>query len=206
MSAREGDVRSARNNDIARIHRFAVTQIVVAECPMSAGAPGQATPPGFHMVHEGGEEVRQGCGSLVAEITGDAAVRSFVSTVCGGIDSKECTDRFTQMVLARLQERYRFANWQSVSNKCAAYPVDCAHWAEVEMWVRESHNSAVVEWAKTSYAERDREASAQIDGIRREEDTRTRAAFAAFSQALTPPPTVHCTSQTMGSTTQTECH
>src|SRR5262249_31783605 len=148
--------------------------------------------PSEHLVEQSGLRVKQRCGMVVVEILADAAISRFVREVCGGTDNPDCGQRLWEMFVARLQERYAFANWGDVVNKCKAYPVECKQWIQIELWATNSHNEGVLGWTRTAFAEANTKYQAEYERAYEEELDRRRrlgAALQAFGASVAPKPT-----------------
>jgi hypothetical protein len=166
--------------------------------------------PAFHRSAGDGPHVRQACGMISREIGRPAFVSAFVRDVCGGDDDRSCADRFYEMFIARMRERYAFAKWDDVSNKCAAYPVECKTWQNIELWAIGSHNEGVATWAKSSFADANERYEVEFENAYAAEQAerhRLGAALRAFSEGMASAnrPAVTCTSNTIGITTTTHC-
>lgn len=193
-----------------RIYQTAMAAMVDPAC-----RPGQEpSPPAVHVVTWKTVPVDQPCGLVSDEVLTRASLAEFVSKLCGGQASDDCSKRFTAMFVARLGERYTLADWQLVSTKCTAHPIECQTWRNVELWALASHNAAVIAWMNASVAQvRAQENAqlaqeAQIEFERRQaEAQRRRDLIRAAADALgaMSRPAIHCTSTTFGSTTQTSC-
>lgn len=204
VAVEEKQVETARQSDESAIHEYAVSHMVAATCQAEKGPPGRPSFPAMQRVHAGAAIVQQPCGLVVAELSTDASLNRFVTAVCPGVAPDECSKRFVQMFLARLGERYPYANWQVITQHCEAYPVDCRQWLTLESWVLESHNATLIRWAQDSYRVRNAQAAAQLEAIHREESQRASAFLAAVANGLSPPQ-VRCTSTMMGAVVDTTC-
>jgi len=112
------------------------------------------------------------------------------------------------MFVARLQDRYGFADWNWVINKCTAFPADCKQWSWIELWSIESHNDAVLEWTQRAMAQTQAHYQAEYERAYAEEVDRRRrvgAALQAFGNSMAQPK-IHCTSTTAGTVTTTNCN
>ncbi|MCX5743024.1 MAG: hypothetical protein NT062_11065 [Proteobacteria bacterium] len=157
--------------------------------------------------------VRQACGMIVSEILNDTAIKNFEDRVCDGADTPACGAIFADMFLARLRERYVYANWDRVLLHCRAYPIPCKSWHKLETWARESHNQAVRTWHDAAIAAVNTRAQKEVDEAVEREEAESRSRWRAIAEglkgftegALRRPTTIHCTSNNTGSTTTTEC-
>ena len=123
-----------------RIYQPAIAAMVDPAC-----TPGQRpSPPAIHVARWNNVSVNQGCGLVSDEVLTQASHAEFVDKVCAGQDGDDCSKRFIAMFVARLGERYTLADWQFVSNKCTAHPIECQTWRNVELWALDSHNTAVI--------------------------------------------------------------
>jgi hypothetical protein len=150
------------------------------------------------------------CGSVWVEISTDKARGEFLSTVCGGVDDESCGKIYSKMFLARLTERYTFADWTVVVRKCDAYPVECRDWGKVERWTLDTHNDEVLKRAqRAAEATHQRYVEARQRAIAEQQESNRKAMLilSGALDGLSAPykNTVNCTSNTYGSTTQTTC-
>ncbi len=184
-------------------------------------------PPSTHVIDAGGGVmVKQHCGLVFNEIASPELFADFVRGVCHSFDgtvTTECSAKFMDMFIARLGERYIAADWSAISLKCRAYPLGCQQPIAVERIVLESHNAGVRAWYTKStqevYANIARQnaeaaqiAAEQARATEQRSAEKRRAVLQAIGaglqgmgQAMAPPPTVHCTSMTIGNTTNTNC-
>jgi len=181
-------------------------------------------PPGVHVVDAGGGvEVRQACGLVANEVYAPGYVSRFAHEVCGLNDDKlddACNKRFTDMFIARLSERYASASWSAVSQHCTAYPLECNTPIAIERNLLASHNAGIQAWysGAVAYAQArqqayfQQEAAAQAQAVEEHREERRRFwanvgnAVSAMGQAMAPPPSINCTSNTFGTMTTTNCH
>jgi hypothetical protein len=208
FSSHTGEIETARKAEIYRIRDLTFSKMVMPTC---VDPPtGQLQPPGQRRV--GDTDVLQPCGMVIAQLTANSSMQQFIAQVCGGVDDAACLNRFEQMFLARLRDRYGFADWNEVSNKCTAYPVDCKQWSQIEFWTLESHNANVTKWGEAQMERTNEQYQAQFEQAYVEElehRQRVAAVFQGFADGLAasaPAPTVHCTSNTYGSMTTTTCN
>jgi hypothetical protein len=180
-------------------------------------------PPALHKVSAGGGiTVQQSCGLIFYEVFTPEYVSQFARDICGITVEKiddNCSKRFLDMFFARLGERYVGADWNAVTQHCRAYPLGCTNALQIEQQLVESHNAGVRAWydnesqlahaqARYQAAERAQLAAQQQELAERRSAERRRAFFEAMSamgKAMAPPPTVSCTSNSVGSTTYTNC-
>jgi hypothetical protein len=213
-------LKSEARADIVHIYELVVQKTIRATCTDDPNAKPQ--PPATVAATAGSRTVEQQCGLVVVEILSDEAVKQFITEICGGTDDATCTEKLRQTFLARLRERYTLADWAAVADRCTAHPVDCKLWFNIELWAMGSHNQAVSAWAQEEYEQatkrfgnklqnaNDRYAveleNADLEEL--EHRRRVGAAFAAFSNAMVQPQptTVHCTSNTIGTMTNTTCN
>lgn len=205
VSERNVEIETSRQHEVDRIHGLAVSKLVMPECNNAKRAPGDYSPPSTHQVQSGTMTVSQPCGLISVEMMSDLELTKLVATLCTGISQAACGNRVQETFFARLRERYGFTDWAAVSNRCTAYPIDCK-WMNIELWAIESHNAAVVQWAQQSYRQTNERYQEEFDKAYAAEEEQRRRALSAFATAITPPPSVQCTSSTIGTTTTTNCH
>lgn len=204
------------------------TQTYVAESCEDRDTPGDepADPPSKHRVDVGSVKVEQPCGLVFNEVFAKDYIANFTRAICGSTDGKlteECSKRFVDMFMARLSERYTGADWAAVNQKCTAYPLECNDGRSLERLLIASHNGGVQAWyfrsieiARTN-AYRAQEAARAADQLvvqqQQERDAERRravfqvmgAALQGLVQARAPAPTIQCTSNTVGTSTYTNC-
>lgn len=151
------------------------------------------------------------CGSVWVDISTEKARAEFLSAVCGGVNDESCGKSYSKMFLARLTERYTFADWTAMLRKCDAYPVECRNWGNVERWALDTHNDEVIKRAqRAAEATNQRYVEAQQRAIAEQQESNRKAALilSGALEGLAAPQknTLNCTSNTYGSTTQTTCH
>jgi hypothetical protein len=174
----------------------ALRAYVTEDCTTSGSTTnatnGWGDAPSSHEVNAGGGVVvRQGCGLVYFEVFTPQYVAAFARDVCSlPPDAKldePCSKRFIDMFFARLSERYDAADWSAVDQHCRAYPLDCNDSLKLE-----------------------RQLEARQQEIEEQRSAERRRAFfqgiSAMGAAMAPPPTINCTSNTLGSTTFTNCH
>jgi hypothetical protein len=188
------------------------SKVVRPSCGDDPKAP--PAPPSVRAV-EGLPQVRQPCGLVTVELEEPAAIAKFTLEICAGIRDSACESRYRDTFMARLEDRYAFADWNVVANKCRAYPVDCKDWFLVELWVLKSHNDGVSAWgrqqmeqANASYMAAYEQAYAEDAERRSRWAGALRAIGSGISGGLAPTqsPTVHCVSNTYGTTSNTTCN
>ncbi len=199
-------VQNAQQAHGDQIREWGLSKLITSFCDGSQ----EPSDPSTHrvQVHSNGVSVQQPCGMVVVEILSDEAITTFLKKVCGGTNSPECAQQHQDMFLARLEERYAFANWGLVLNKCKAYPIECKRWMNIEFWATESHNEGVLEWARTAFAQSNEYYQAQYEQAYAEERERRQeigVAAQAFAAAFAPKPSINCTTNTFGSTSTTTC-
>jgi hypothetical protein len=183
------------------------------------GSPSE--PPSKHTVDVGSTKVDQPCGLVFNEVFDSAYTANFARVVCGLNEEKltdACSKRFIEMYMARLSERYPGADWASVNQKCTAYPLECRDGRALERLLLASHNVGIqawyyqaVEFARANAYRAQAAAQAaelQIQERRAEERREKARAMGAALQGLgdaLSPPTIRCTSNTVGSSTYTNC-
>jgi hypothetical protein len=203
---RTGAVQQARQAEIDRVGAMGQSKLIMSFCSEDMD---EFSKPSQHVVtRENGTRVTQPCGMVAMEILAQDSIAAFIRDVCGGTDSPECGKAHWEMFLARLQERYAFADWSWVLNKCKAYPVECKQWTWIELWATESHNEGVIGWTRSTMSQTNDRYQAAYDRAyleEVEERRRVGAALSAFGSAMAPKPAVHCTSNTFGTTTSTTC-
>ena len=182
------------------------TRLHVSEhCALHAPGDRQsADPPSTHEVALGSAQVLQQCGLIYNEVYVPAFQARFAREICGSADGTAddaCAKRFVDMFFARLSDRYPLTDWNEVNRKCTAYPLDCRDGLGIERIVLASHNAGVR--AKLERARADARQAEEEEEARASE--RRRQAVRTFLQSLNPP-TVRCTSNTYGNTTQTTCN
>jgi hypothetical protein len=208
FSGRTGEIETARQAEINRVGELAASKIIRPSC---SDDPQANDPPSQRRVAFGTSSIVQPCGMIVAEVLAKSNLEQFVQVVCGGNDDGGCLAKGWDMFIARLEERYVFANWTEVANKCRAHPVECKQWSSVELWALMSHNDGVSAWASDALAATNQRYQAQLEAAYQEERERRQrvgAALAAFGNALAPQPAtnMNCTSNTVGTVTTTSCH
>jgi hypothetical protein len=178
-------------------------------------------PPSLHTVDVGSSRVEQSCGLVFNEVFDGAYIANFAKVVCGLANEKltnECSKRFLEMYVARLAERYTGADWAAVNQKCTAYPIECRDGRALERLLLASHNAGVQGWyyqaaeaaranayrAQAAAQAADLQAQEQRAEQRRERARAIGAALQTMGQALSPP-TIQCTSNTVGTSTYTNC-
>jgi hypothetical protein len=203
--------------DIDRVYESVVQKSIVPLCSNAPDAP--LSPPSQHSVRVTDHFVMAPCGTIATEVLTEDAIKQFIDAICGGTDGPDCATKLREMFLARLRERYGMTDWSEVSNKCTAYPMKCQTWINIELWALASHNDAVGKWGEQQYAQanerhrrRLQETSdryqTELDQAYAEElehRRRVGAALQVFANAMAQPPTVHCTSNTIGTMTTTNC-
>ncbi len=203
-SSRSGEIDQARQAELQRIGDLGLSKMILSFCNKSEEPSATAT----HYVAEGQLRARQRCGMVSVDVLSTEAIAEFVEKVCGGVDGPECGQSAWNMFFARLTERYEFANWDQVAKRCVAYPIECKQWMHIEFWATSSHNDGVLEWSKAAFDAANAQYQAEFERAYAEEVDRRRrigAALQAFGEAMAPPPTVNCVSNTYGSTTRTRC-
>ncbi|HEY1812980.1 MAG TPA: hypothetical protein VGG74_11585 [Kofleriaceae bacterium] len=203
-------LETQRHTEIDRVANEGYAQLVVPAC---TSASTTMEPPGM-TIHRfpNGQEARVGCGLVLAKLLAPAEMQRFVAEICHGVDDDVCSGNFVQMFLAQLRERYTFADWSAVEERCTAHPIDCKQWVNIELWAIDSHDDGVVKHAK-----------AQMNGVndryfaseaqQQAEHDRHMAAIGAvlqgaaqgMAEASQQPQTVNCTSNTIGTSTYTSC-
>jgi hypothetical protein len=210
FSSRRGEIETARQTELARVTGMALAKLISPDCTESPPTP---EPPGTRPFKVGERTGMQPCGLVAAEILAPNELTRFVDGMCAGREDATCDQRLLETFMARLRERYVFADWTAVDNKCTAHPLDCRQWLQVELWAIDSHNEGVVDWNKRTLQQTNDRYAAEFERAYAEEAEhrqRIGAALGAFSSAMSsamaPTPTVHCTSNTVGITTTTSCH
>lgn len=217
-AAQQRSIEESRRASIAAAGYDGMTRMVSPSCDDSSTSP---APPSSRPIAYKGQKGRQPCGLIFIEITSERYVKNFIRDVCNGQDGPECNSSFLKMFLARMNERYAFADWASLLNKCQAYPVECTRWIKLEYWAISSHNTGVADWTRRNAYEADARHRAQAERAYEAEAERRKniaAAIQGFGEGLTkassPQSTtqpesqrsVNCTSQTVGSMTTTSCY
>lgn len=170
------------------------------------------------------------CGLVAAEVFETDFVQVFIAQVCGGALDDVCESKHRSMFLARIEERYPYADYGAVDRHCEAWPLKCQNDRDLELIVLVSHNDGVRAEADRRLAQIDADEARAIDRAERrererleqeriaEEDERRRmAAFADGMNRLAnvlkdaqpppPPPTqqTRCSSETRFGRTETNC-
>jgi hypothetical protein len=200
----------------------------VAETCRTSDAPEKpiGEPPSVHTVDVGSAKVEQSCGLVFNEVFDRAYIANFAKVVCGLPGEKlsdDCSKRFVEMYMARLAERYTGADWAAVNRKCTAYPLECHDSFALERLLLASHNLSIqawyyqaVEFARANAYRANQEALAANQLLvqqqrERDADERRRvfevmaAGLHGLVRARATPPTINCTSNTVGSSTYTNC-
>lgn len=159
------------------------------------------------------EEVGRRCGLIAREVFSQMSVDNFAAKVCGlGAESMDdaCAAKFAEMWLARLEERYEFADLHALGRKCRAHPVECRDPAQLEMWWMASHNDLVAARFKAEVAHikaGHQSRLAELDRQRAERDAQSRRAFGAamLAAAASLRGGVNCTSMPVGGVVHTSC-
>jgi hypothetical protein len=184
--------------------------------------PTDGDPPSAQIVDAGGVEVRQGCGLVANEVYTTAFRARFAHEICGLADDaldEPCEKRFAEMFIARLSERYASADWAAISRRCTAYPFECKTPHAIEAHLLASHNAGISAWydGAQRYAQArqyaayqqamvaQQQLSVQRSAERRQFWVNVGNAVSAMGKAMQSPPTVNCTSNTYGNTTNTSC-
>jgi hypothetical protein len=157
---------------------------------------------GLQRVAVSGVRVQQACGL----VTTDATAESFAkyASACQS-EAGACLERYVAMYLARVSERYPYADAKWIDNHCTGYPDDCASLGQVELLHLNSHNKVVADaWrAQTQLVVAQTELE---DARRRQAIARSVGnAFQAVGRAMQQPTTVNCTSSSYGSGVHTSC-
>jgi hypothetical protein len=203
-----GQVDEQRRVDIMQDRDVGLSKMILPSCADDPAAPPQ--PPSQRRMREN-PSMMQSCGMVEAEMLSDAYIAAFVRDVCNGADSPGCAAKLHDTFIARLQERYTFTDWNAVATRCRAHPVECKSWLIVELWAGESHNDGVLAWSRARMEQTNANYAAAYQRAA-SEDADRRARFAgamqAIGNAMAQPagPTVHCTSTTYGTMTNTTCH
>lgn len=200
-------VEQSHEQSLTDIYEVATGQLVM---PLCEGEPGGEHAPATHVVEHEGARIEQPCGTITAEITERDFLDTFVAGACTDGDEQGCLNTYRRMFFARLTERYAFADWPWVLNRCDAYPIECQQFAQIELWAMESHNQGVIDWAEVAMNEATaqhraayaRAYQAEMDD-RRRRAAAVQDAFEGFVNAGRD--TVQCTSTTTGATTYTRC-
>lgn len=191
---------------------------------VGAAGKGGGDPPASHHVNAGGGvTVQQGCGLVYFEVFASEHIQRFSRDVCRLRDdeklNEDCSRRFIDMFFARLSERYDAADWSAVDRHCRAYPLECNEALKIERQLVASHNAGVRAWyasasqlaiaqARYQAAEVARAEAQQQELSARRSAERRRNFFlglSAVAGALTPPPSLRCTSNSFGTSTYTNC-
>ena len=196
-----------RSPPIEQIRKLAVERTVIPSCK-----EGKSTSRTGMAVVRSAVFAEQPCGLVVNDILEPAEVDRFVAGVCKGERDADCDRAATDMFVARMSERYEHTDWQSVLNKCKAYPIECQQWEQLERWVLKSHNDWVAAWANAEIQRVQQQAAAYSyaqyqQQLAQEADRRKAIAegFQAMARSLARKPTIHCTSNTYGYSTTTDC-
>ncbi|HZI45437.1 MAG TPA: hypothetical protein VFD53_09465 [Ilumatobacter sp.] len=207
LSSRLSAIDEARSNEIRRVGHRGMGKLVMPSCT-TAAQPSALSAPSIQYANQDGIQIEQRCGLVAVDVLSESGIETFIRTVCNGTDGPECGSSLAAMFLARLRDRYKFADWSYIQNKCTAYPVDCQQWVNIEYWAIESHNRAVVDWTQTAFDQTNSRYQGEYERAYIEEADRRRrvgAALQAFGTAMAPKPAIHCTSHTIGATTTTNC-
>lgn len=210
VSNHTGRVEASYRADVDRIANLGLSKMVNGACHNASKRPGDVfTKPGQHIaVVSDRLRAKQRCGMIALELLDPPRVKVFIAQVCGGVDGAACANRYYEMFLARLTERYEFTDWNKILTRCKAYPVRCHQYTWVEQWAIEFHNDGVLAWTRKAVNDsRLQHAEAWERAYQREAAERRRIgrAIAAAGEAFKPPPTTTCTSTSFGTTTTTTC-
>lgn len=173
---------------------------------------------------ESGPSMHDGmqCGLILNEITAPEYMATFTSQVCGGVDDDACKTRHHDMFVARVEERYPYADYDAVARHCKAWPLKCQSARDLELNVLISHNRGVSYAANQRLAElqaQEQQAYEQAAEQRRVSEEAERAAEAeraeqrrqmwkAVGQAISDsqPERTNCTTTpTYGGGSRTNC-
>lgn len=158
---------------------------------------GLRSPPSVTVTHG----YRVNCGLVTVEMNSTPYVEGFVASVCKGVSDESCERAYQQTFVARLIERYGFANADRVSLTCQAHPQQCMTMKGLEHEMMRSHNAELL--ARFDAAMEERRAAAAREA---EEDRAAWGrALGQLADDLRPPPAVNCHSYTVGDSTNTTC-
>ena len=129
-----------------QVAAIAGPKLIASRCDGSAGW----TRPSYQEVQGLGVRTLQQCGMVAVAVLADEAVRGFVHEVCAGAAGPGCRRALWRMFLARLQDRYAFADWRRIGTQCRLHPRSCRGWIEIELRAARSHNQAVLRWTSAA--------------------------------------------------------
>jgi hypothetical protein len=206
VSSQTAEIESARQAEIDRVADRALRKLITASCSEDKASQDS---PSMRRVRYGDTVLVQACGMITVEVLAEVKVQQFTGEVCGGQDGPECGAKLWDMFIARLGERYVFADWKKVTTKCRAHPIECKTWSSIELWAMDSHNDGVKQWASEEFDETNKRYAAEFERAYAEESERRQRigdAFAAMGKAIAPPPRINCTANTYGTTTTMNCY
>ena len=203
------EIDSQRQSAIGGALVEGLSKMIAPLCTSKGGSP-RPSPPTWHWaVAKDGTYYKQPCGTIAEQVLTSSAIAGFIRDVCNGQDSPECGERLWKMFVARLYDRYTFAKWSWVINKCDAYPVQCKQWSNLEFWALQSHNDGVSQWTQKAMQSANVQYQEEEERAYEAEAERRRQIGLALQQvsaSLAPAPTIQCVSNSVGTTTTTSCH
>lgn len=200
-------VEQSHERALNEAHEAGLSKMVMPECEDRMG---QDHPPSEHTVRQRGNRTQQRCGMVTFEVTSDDFFSDFLRDVCRGVDGEDCAETYRRMFFARIAERYPFADWDWVLNRCDAYPARCQQFAWIELWALESHNEGVIQFTEIAMerATAEHRAAYSPAYLAEMEERRRRAdAIGAAFEGLAGAgrDTVTCTTTGYGATATTTC-
>jgi hypothetical protein len=194
------------------VEQYTVTTTVSASCNdgEKVQRPGDVTfdPPGKREVVFDGDFAEQPCGLIAIEVGSEKFRQRFVRRLCADGVTEKCGKQYTDMFLARLTQRYTFADWQQLYLQCRAYPIECGEFITLEQWIVASHNTGLRAWGQRQKSLIRRRAASDIRAAYLEQQRqfqRGMAAFAAAAEGMANTYRKKCTSKVSGSTVTTYC-